>query len=96
MSDVARRMWRASKLGLDFWVRSLLSMRNWIVRGWKEVSDKFILIESTVNMWIIWCRRNALLFRHFKDPPHAGYIGGSISSLAMITDGDYEGGAEEG
>lgn len=28
--------------------------------------DKCFFIESTVIMWIIWCRRNAFLFRIFR------------------------------
>lgn len=65
-------MWRASRLGLDFSVGSPVSMRDRIVRWWKDIPDKCFFIESIVIMWIIWCRRNAFLFRHIQDPPHLG------------------------
>lgn len=67
--EAAQRVWRVSRLGLVFSVGGPMRVGEWLVRWWKEVPNKGILVESFAILWIIWCRRNKFVLRHFQDPP---------------------------
>lgn len=61
--ELAKRLWRASHLGINFDVGPILFgdwFKNWIT----EAPSKELVWDSIFILWVIWCIRNEVLFRH--------------------------------
>lgn len=61
--DRAQRIWRGSRLGLDFLVGNSVPFEEWFSQWTDEVPDVFALLESISILWAICCSRNECVFR---------------------------------
>lgn len=64
--DFARRIWRVSRLGLDFSVGSPVAFGEWFLNWMCDALDSSALLESISILWTIWCCRNDFVFRNLQ------------------------------